>query len=138
MHRHERWHATALLEYLADAVTRSFRRNHADIDASRRNYLSVPDIESVREHQRLTRTEMRLDVIAVEPRLTGVRRKDHDDLRLLRCIAHARDGEPRLSSGVIALRVFAQPDDNVDAAVLQVQRVRVSLTAVADHRHPLS
>src|ERR1700674_595108 len=80
---------------------------------------------------------MLMDVMAVEPRLAGVGSEDHNDARLRRRIAHTRDRESSLASGVIAPRVFAQPDHDIDAAVSQIQSVRVSLTAVADDRHPL-
>ena len=72
VHCHQCRHATALLEHFAHAVAGSLGRYHADVDVRRRNYLPEPDIESVREHQGLARTEVRLDVIAVEARLTGV------------------------------------------------------------------
>src|SRR5439155_9860799 len=101
----------------------------------RRNYLPEPDIESVREHQRLAGTEVRLDIIAVEPRLTGGGSEDHDDPRLRCRIAYTGDGQSRGARGLTTPRVFTQADDDVDSAVSQVERVRVSLAAVADNRH---
>src|SRR5207244_3989099 len=120
VHRHQCRHATALFEHLAHAVAGSLGRDHADVDIRRRNYLPEPDIESVREHQRLAGTEVRLDIIAVEPRLTGVGSEDHDDPRLRCRIAYTGDGESRGARGLTTPRVFTQADDDVDSAVSQV------------------
>ena len=71
-------------------------------------------------------------MIAVQSRLTRVGRENHDHLRLLGRIVDRRYGQPGRLHRVAAARVFTQADNDIDSAVLEIARVRVSLAAVAD------
>ena len=135
MHRDECGNSPTLLEDFAHTVAGCFGRDHADVDALGRDDLFEADVESVCKHQRLAWTEVALDVIAVESRLSRIRREDHDDLRLVRGVVHRRYSESNILCGRTTARVFPQANDDIDAAISQVQSVGVSLTAVADDRH---
>ena len=88
----------------------------------------------MREQQRLARRHRRCDVAFVDRLLFGVRREDHDQLRFRGRIGHRPHTEPGRFSGSPALRAFAQSHAHITPALLQIQRVCVTLTAVADDR----
>src|SRR5256885_4351547 len=116
-------------------MARRLWRDHADVDTRRRSDLTKTNVESVREHQRLPRAEVALDVIAIESRLPRVRSENHDDLGLLRCIVHSCDREPGVLCSRPTARVFAQAHYDIHPTISEIQSVRVSLAAVADDRH---
>ena len=134
MHRHERGHASTLREHFAHAMSGRLRRDHRHVDAGRRDDLSEPHVESVREHQRLARAEVLAHVIAVYRRLRGVRDEQHDELRFLRRRLDRQHAQPRGFRLRAASRRVEQADAHVQPAVAQVERVRVSLAAEADDR----
>src|SRR4029077_2697858 len=86
-------------------------------------------------HQRLAAAQVILNVIAIKSRLPRVGCEDHYHLRLVSRGVDACDGKSDCLRGVTAARVLAQPDDDVDSTISQIQRVRVSLAAVADDRY---
>ena len=92
----------------------------------------------MREHEHVARLQIRLDVLFVDIRLILIRCQDHDDISGLRRIGRIHD----LQSGFFCLRAAlgsrAQADDDVDPAVMQVLRMRMSLTAITDDRNGLS
>ena len=132
--RDEARRAGALGEHLPHPVPRRLRRDQGHVDFLRRSDLAVADVEPVREHQGVPRLEIRGEVLLVEFGLHRVGRQDHDHLRPRgrgRVAEHLEAVGFGLGGAAAA---FTQADDDVDAAVAQVQRVGVSLAAVADHR----
>ena len=86
----------------------------------------------MREHQHLAGGQVLLDVGLVDARLVLVGNEHHDHVGPLRGVGdgqHLEAGRLRLLGRLAA---GLQADDDVDAAVLQVQRVGVALRAVAD------
>jgi hypothetical protein len=86
----------------------------------------------VREHQRLARLHVGLDLGVVDLGGGLVGREVHDDVGPLGDVG---DGEPTTrpaSSAFFAGRAGAQADADLDAGVLEVERVGVALRAVAD------
>ena len=72
-------------------------------------------------------------LVAVNLRLRGIGNQDHDDVGPLRHIGHVADGEAgglRLGARAAGRR---QADADADAAILQIQRVRVPLRSVTDN-----
>ena len=132
VHRNERGHSAAVLVHLAHAMARRLGRDHAHIDTRGRDDLVVANVEAVREHQRLPRGEMRRDVAIVDLLLRRVTRENEDEVRLLRRVGNAQHLQPRRLRLRLALRAIVQPHHHVHAAVLQVERVRVTLAAEAD------
>ena len=96
------------------------------------------NVEPVREHQRLAGfVEVRRDVALPDRRLRGVGREHHQDIAPGGGVRDARHRQPRPFGLRAALARLGEPNPDVDAALLQVQRVRVPLRAVADDGHLL-
>ena len=88
----------------------------------------------MRERERVAVVEVRLDVLGVHASLLGVGEQHHDDVGFLDGIAgreHPQTCRLGLRPGA---RALAQPDADVDARVLQVQRMGVTLRSVPQDR----
>ena len=133
-HRDEARHAAAFFVGAAHEVTGTLRRDHPDVDTGGRCDLVEVDVEAVRERERVAVREVRRDVGLVDLLLLGVGQQHHDDVGFPHRVAGRQHAQTRGFGLGLRLRSFAQPDDHVDAGVLQVQRVRVSLRAVAEDR----
>ena len=70
--------------------------------------------------------------------LLGVRGEQHDDVGILGGVGHRHHAQSRRFGLCRGRRALAQADDDVDAGLLQVQRVRMTLRAVADDRDLLA
>ena len=102
------------------------------MSAARRDCAEA-NVEAVREHQRLARGEVRRDLVRVELRLRRVGREEHRRRRpRRRPRPPTRPSGPRPSPWRRSCSVGVQADAHVDAAVVEVQRVRMTLRAVAD------
>jgi hypothetical protein len=113
-------------------MARRLRRDHRHVDVFRWDDEPEADAEAVAEHQHLALGQMLMDVRLVDLLLLLIRDQDHDDVAPRGCFRdghHAQAGVLRLLHGLARRR---QADDDVHAAVLQVQRVRVPLCSVAD------
>ena len=91
------------------------------------------DVEPVREEQRRARLEIRRNLVLVQSRLRAVRHEEHDELRAAHRLGDGRHREPGLFGGGPRLAALAEADHDVDAGVRHVQRMRVTLAAVAEH-----
>src|SRR5437879_4835440 len=138
VHGGQRRHALAGDVRAAHEVARALRRDHRDVDVLVGLDLREVDREAVREHQHRARLKVSLDRLAEQLALARVWRQDHDDRGFRYRLGHRYRPQAvglhaldRLASGV-------QTDAHVLAAVVQVQRVRATLAAVADHRHRLA
>src|ERR1035437_930145 len=132
--REERGRALAVLEQLAPAVAGRLRRDHRHVHVGGRDDLSEANVEAVREHERLSSLQVRRDRLVVELLLARVGREDHDDVGALRGLVHAQHGQPLPSRLRGRFRRRVQSHHHGNAAVAQVQRVRVPLAAVPDDR----
>src|ERR1051325_9944702 len=125
-------HAGALREEVAHDVARRLGRDHRDVDVRRRDDLVEVDVEAVGEHQHLALAEALLDLRLEDVPLALVGQQDHHDVGHLRGVRDGRDLQAFLLRAAPALRALVEADHDVLAGVLQVQRVRVALAAVAD------
>ena len=91
----------------------------------------------MREHERVAVDEVRRDVGLVDLLLLGVGQQHHDDVGLAHRVGGRKHAQPRGLGLGLRRRTVAQADHDVDAGVLQVQRVRVALRAVAEDRDQL-
>ena len=91
----------------------------------------------MREHQQLAGPQVGLDLRVVDRLLGGVRDGDHDHVGGLDRVGDVLDPEARGLGEGAALGARGEADDDVDAAVAQVQGVGVALAAVADDRDRL-
>src|SRR6266542_4088886 len=67
------------LVQLAHAMTRRLRRDHDDVVLRSRDDAAEVDVQPVREQERCVGLQIRLDLVAVHPRLHMVRHEDGDD-----------------------------------------------------------
>ena len=91
----------------------------------------------MRERERVAVDEVRRDVGLVDLLLLGVGQQHHDDVGLAHRLGGREHPQARGFRLRLRLRTGAQADHDVDAGVLQVQRVRVTLGAVAEDRDQL-
>ena len=125
-------HAAALRELAPDQVAGGLRRDHADVHAVRRADEVVPDVQAVREEQRVALHQRGRDRLRVQLTLQVVRDQDHDQVRFLARVG-GRDHAQAVVGGLLpALGSLGQPDAHVDAGVAERERVRVPLAAVPE------
>ncbi len=128
----ERGNALAVDELTTHEVAGALGGDHRDGHVLRSGDETEVDVEAVAEEQRVAVLQVGLDVVGEDRRLGGVGREDHDDVGPLGDLGGGADGETGFLGLGPRLRALLQTDANVDARVAQAQRVRVSLTAVAD------
>ena len=81
--------------------------------------------------------QVRFD-LAIDCRQRLVGREQHDDVRRRRRFEHGGGGNAVGLGPCSAGRSVAQADDDIDPAVLQVERLRAALVAIADDRDALA
>ena len=118
----------------ADEVAGALRGDHQDVDARGRLDLGEVDVESVREEERLAVSEAGEDLRLVHLLLLRVGQQDHDDVGFVGRLGDRLHGQAGRFRFRARRRPVVEPDAHVDPRVLQVQRVRVPLRAVADDR----
>ena len=127
VHRHQAGHTGAIDELAADQVAGALGGDHADVDAGRRLDLPEANREAVGEHQEVAVGDPVGDLVAPDPGLPFVWKQDHHDVAGAGCVRDVHHLES-LPLGFGAARgVRAEPDDDLDAGVLQVERMRVAL-----------
>ena len=124
--------ARAGLEELAHAVAGALGRDHDHVVARAGLDLAEVDVEAVREENRGAGLEVRLDLALEDALLHMVGQEDRDEPGALYGGGNRLHRQPGFLGGRPRLAPEAQADLDVDAGVAQVQRVRVSLAAVAD------
>ena len=132
VHRDERRHAAALGVGATHEVTRALGGDHDHVDGLRRADALEADVEAVRERQGLALAHRRFDELVVRCLLLGVGHREHDHVGPLGGggdVHHLEAGGLGLGGRLAAV---AQADDDLHTRLLQVQRVRVTLRAVAD------
>ena len=125
-------HAAALGVGGAHGVAGRLGRDHPHVEVGARHDLAVVHVEAVRERQRRALLDVGLDVVLVDGGDLLVGQQDHDDVGGLHGVGDFGD----LQAGLLGLgpgsAALAQADRDLDAAVVQVLRVRMALRAVAD------
>src|SRR4029079_10966442 len=114
--------AAAGLVHGPDQVAGAFRRDHADVNGLGRVDPPEPQVEAVGEHQELPGTQVRFDLRVVDGLLRGVGHEDHDDVCGFHRISDIGDPQAGLLRMGAALGAWGQADDDVDPALVQIQR----------------
>ena len=127
MHGQQAGNASALREDLAHAMPRRLWRDHRHVDIARRHDEAKADAEAVAEHQHLAFRQVLLDVGGVGLFLLLIRNQQHDDVTPRGGFGHGHHAQAGMLRLLHRLAGRRQPDDDVHAAVFQVQRVRVAL-----------
>ena len=95
-------------------------------------------IEAVREHDRRTLLQERRQILAIDIALQLIGYQDHRDVGPSRDVLDLHHGQACFLYRLRGRRVLAQTHrDLLHAGIPQVQRMRVTLAAVADNGHAL-
>ena len=137
MHGEKARDARPAREHLSHAVSGRLRGDHRDVHGVRRLDGVEVYVEAVREHERLAGQQMGKHRLAIDLRLHVVGNQHHDDVGLARRVLHQGDFQPVGFGFLPAAAAVVQPDHHVQARILQVERVGVSLAAVADYAYRL-
>ncbi len=130
--------ASALNKLGTDGVARAFGRNHNNIHIRRRNNLLEMDVEAMRKRQRVAGLQVRLDNVLVNVRLLLIGDEHHDDIALGSGFCGGEDFQT-VSLGFLGVAgTRTQADNNVDAGILEVHRVRVALGTETNNRNRLA
>ena len=116
----------------ANEVARAFRSDHEDVDCGRRNDLFEVDVEAVSKSKSAAVFQVRSDFICIDVSLFFVRNQDHRDI----CVFYSFRNGFNFKAGFFGFSdgfaAFIQADDDVDAAVFEVQRMGMALAAITD------
>ena len=91
----------------------------------------------MRDDQGVARLHVRRQVVFPQPLLDVLLRQDDHEVAGLGRLGGSHHLEAVVLRLVPGLRVFAQTDHDLNAAVRQVERVGVSLAPITDHGHRL-
>src|SRR4030095_7177893 len=134
MHGKQPGNAATFRKDFAYAIAPRLRGNHRHDDVFRRHDEAETDAEAVTEHQHLPFRQVLLDVRVVDLLLLLVRNQDHDDVAPGSGLGNRHDAQAGVLRLLKRLARRRQADDDLNAAVLQVQRVGVPLRSVANDR----
>src|SRR5271165_4265396 len=132
MNRDQRRNPHAFSEQFPYAVPRRLGSDHRYVDVGGRLDLAEVDIETMRKHEGLALGQVRGNFVAIEVALNVVRHQDHAGIGGYYGLGDGKyfeAGGLRLGD---ALASRGKANDYVDAAVAEVERMRVPLAAVAD------
>ena len=123
----------AINELAANQMTRPLRRNHANGDIGLRfNQLKV-DIQAVPKQQRIAVFQVGGNFIFKDLLLRGIWCQQHDYVCPLGSFCYGLDLKAGFLGLCRRLGAFTQTNNNLDAGIAQVLRVRVPLGAVANN-----
>ena len=125
--------ACTFLINTANHVTRTLRSDHDDIDICRRLDIAEVDIEAMSESERIARVQVRSDALLVDLCLLLVGSEDHDKICFLCSISNGHDLEACFFSSLPGLGTFTQTNAHVATRILQIQRMSMTLRAIADN-----
>src|SRR5262245_53660485 len=129
--RDETRHAAALLVLATYEIARTFRRDEHHVEILARLDLLEVNVEAVREEQGGALLQALLHSV-IQRFLREVRHQHRDKVSTLCCLRGLGHGETFLLRLLPALAVLSHPDHDVEARVLQVQRMRAALTAIPE------
>ena len=119
-------------------MARALRSDHDNVNVSRGNDLTEVDIEAVSKCECLASGEVRSDALLVEVSLSLIVDEDHDQVSSLCSLSSCEYFETSLFSLLPALGAFVKTDDNLNAALLEVKSMCVTLAAVTDDSNGLA
>ena len=125
-------------ELAAHEVAGALGRDHRDVDLRGRVDLPEVDREAVGEEQQVAGRDPVADLGLPDLGLLLVGQQDHHDVPRARGVGDVEHPQPCRLGVRAAGRVRPQPDDDVDARLLEVERVGVALRAVAEDRDGLA
>ncbi|MNZ80935.1 hypothetical protein D3C78_995890 [compost metagenome] len=113
-------------------MARGLRRDHDHVEVGARHYLVVMDREAVSEGQGRTLLQVRLDLVLVQATLELVRSQDHHQVSRGNGFGNLGNLQAMGLSLGHAGRASAQTNGHVNAGILQVAGMGMTLGAVTD------
>ena len=86
----------------------------------------------MRKHQHISLFQVRLDIFTIQFRLLLIIDQNHDDVSLFRRFCGCVDFKALFLCSLPASGSLIETDDDLASGVSEVQRMRMSLAAVAD------
>ena len=123
----------AFLILTTNGVTRSLGGNHDDVDMLRRLNRLVVDREAVAEEKGVSGMEIRSDIFFIDLGDDEVGNGHHDHIGLLDCFCGVENLEAELLGDLAAFALGVKSNDDLDAALLEVEGMGVSLGTEANH-----
>ena len=122
----------------AHRVARGLRSNHDDVKVGARLNLTVVHVKAVGKRERRTLLDVGEHLVAVDLSDVFVRNEHHDDVGRAHRIFNGCDLKTGCGSLLPACAVLTDADRDVNTGIVQIEGMRMALTAVADDRHFLS
>ena len=138
MHAHQIRNTRTLQIGAANRVARTLRCDHDNVNVCGRDDLLEVDIEAVCESQHIARLEVRLDGLLVDVRLLLIRNQHHNDVARLGGFSRRHNSQTGSLCLLLMLGAGTQADDNVNAGIMQVFRMRVTLRTKTDNGDSLA
>ena len=123
----------AFLILTADGVTGALGCNHDDVDMLRRLDRLVVDRKAVAEEQGVPGMEIGGDILLIDLGDDEVGDRHHDHIGLLDCLGCVENLEAELLGNLAALALGVKSDDDLDAALFEIEGMGVTLGTEADH-----
>ena len=130
--RNQRRHTFALGIETADHMAGALRRDHNAVDILVQFDQAEVHRETVRENDGLALGEVREDVALIDRCLLHVRQADHNDIGEANRLRRIKNREAMLLRYGAGLRTRIEADDDLAAAVLQIERMGVALRTIAE------
>ena len=108
-------------------MTGTLGRDHDDVDFLGRLDEAEVDAQAVREQQAFALGKIGRDILLVDAGLFHVGQTDHDDVGAAHGLGGVENLEPVLPRDLPGFRAGIQADDDVAAAVLQIEGMGVAL-----------
>ena len=122
----------------ANEMAGTLRGNHEDIHVLRRNNLLEMDIEAMSKGKSTAGLEVRLDIVLVDIRLLLIGNQNHRDIRLLHSCGNGKDLESMTLSCCLGLAALIEADNDIDAALLEIQCMCMALAAISNDGNRLA
>ena len=110
----------------------ALRRDHNAVDVLVELDQAEVHGQAVGENDGLALGEVREDVALIDRRLLHVRQADHDDVGKADRLRRIKHFEAMLRRDGAGLRTWIEADDDLAAAVLQIERMGVALRTIAE------
>src|SRR2546428_6990238 len=118
-------------------MPRTLRCHHRNIYICRRNNLRKMQTEAMCGHQHFASSKSWLDVMLKNGVMILIGNEDHDHVGLFSSVGRSQYAQSLSFSLFTALTALRKPNDDITTIVTHIERVRVSLTPIADDGNAL-
>ena len=132
MNRYQTRYTFARLILTSYSMPGSFRSDHGNIYVLRRHDLIEMNVKAMGKHEHVAFFQIRLNILFVHGSLQFIVDQDHDDICLLCSLGGCIYLKALFLCTLPGSAALIKPDDHVASGLFCIQRMRMSLTAVAD------